>query len=215
MPSTLQVDKIIDGSATTNKELAEYSSSAWSWGAGVPVGSVLQTVNVVGTQQSGSGGAVIKYMEVSLTTKSANSDFLITCHMDYGSPSHSNNMDGYDTVFAFAYKLASAADSAYVGKLNNTNYNRKGFTGTAIGNQGWYCCDVPWTPNYSRHYQGKYDSFSRSFSGIDQTLSLASGTAINYALYVDVQDTYYLSQSRFNTANGGLSSLTVTEIKNV
>ena len=41
MPSTLQVDKIIDSSATTNKELAEYSSSAWSWGQGVPTGSII------------------------------------------------------------------------------------------------------------------------------------------------------------------------------
>jgi hypothetical protein len=42
--SVLQVDKIQDAAGTTNKELAEYSSSAWSWGAGVPAGSILQVV---------------------------------------------------------------------------------------------------------------------------------------------------------------------------
>ena len=42
MPSQLQVDKIIDAGATSNKELAEYSSSAWSWGQGVPKGSVIE-----------------------------------------------------------------------------------------------------------------------------------------------------------------------------
>ena len=46
MPSTLQVDKIIDGSATTNKELAEYSSSAWSWGAGVPANTIINVTSL-------------------------------------------------------------------------------------------------------------------------------------------------------------------------
>ena len=41
MPSDLQVDNIKDGSAT--KTLAEYSSSAWSWGSGVPVGTSIQS----------------------------------------------------------------------------------------------------------------------------------------------------------------------------
>ena len=39
MPSDLQVDNIKDGSAT--KTLAEYASSAWSWGT-PPAGTVLQ-----------------------------------------------------------------------------------------------------------------------------------------------------------------------------
>ncbi len=57
MPSTLQVDKIIDGSATTNKELAEYSSGNWSWGSGVPAGSIVQTKFVAfdGIQTIGNG----------------------------------------------------------------------------------------------------------------------------------------------------------------
>ena len=42
MPSQIQVDKIIDSGSTTNKELAEYSSSAWSWGQGLPRGSVIE-----------------------------------------------------------------------------------------------------------------------------------------------------------------------------
>tara|TARA_Y100000004_G_scaffold190256_1_gene247114 strand:- start:295 stop:897 length:603 start_codon:yes stop_codon:yes gene_type:complete len=42
MPSTLQVNKIIDGSATTNKELAEYASGNWSWGSGVPNDTLIQ-----------------------------------------------------------------------------------------------------------------------------------------------------------------------------
>ena len=61
MPSQIQVDKIIDSGSTSNKELAEYSSSAWSWGQGVPDGTVVQVKN----HQFGSvlnlGNALVPY----------------------------------------------------------------------------------------------------------------------------------------------------------
>ena len=40
MPSIIQTDTLKDGSGT--KTLADYSSSAWSWGANVPKGSVIE-----------------------------------------------------------------------------------------------------------------------------------------------------------------------------
>ena len=40
--SKIQVDQITDKAATTNKELATYASGNWSWGAGVPAGTVIQ-----------------------------------------------------------------------------------------------------------------------------------------------------------------------------
>lgn len=49
MPSTLQVDKIIDGSATTNKELAEYASGNWSWGSGVPANTIINVTSLTRT----------------------------------------------------------------------------------------------------------------------------------------------------------------------
>ena len=52
MPSTLQVDKIIDGSATTNKELAEYASGDWSWGKGVPQHTIIQVVQKTDTDNT-------------------------------------------------------------------------------------------------------------------------------------------------------------------
>ena len=45
MPSIIQTDTLKDASASNT--LAEYSSSAWSWGANVPVGTTLQTVGVM------------------------------------------------------------------------------------------------------------------------------------------------------------------------
>ena len=181
-----------------------------------PNGNVLQVVSTLGDQQAGSGGIVLKYMEVSLTTKSANSDFLVMCNVNWGSLGTSSNMDTYDIAFAMAYKLASAADSAYVGiSSNRSAYDRRGFSGTNIGSQAWYCTDVPWSPNRSDQFSGGYDTFNQSFSGLDQSHSLSSGTAIKYACYVDAYDTYYISRSRTTTGSGGMSSLTVMEIKNV
>ena len=38
--SVLQVDTIQDSAGTTNKELAQYSSGNWSWGSGIPTGTI-------------------------------------------------------------------------------------------------------------------------------------------------------------------------------
>tara|TARA_R100000353_G_scaffold17299_2_gene16287 strand:- start:3324 stop:3986 length:663 start_codon:yes stop_codon:yes gene_type:complete len=89
MPSSLQVDKIIDSSATTNKELAEYSSSAWSWGSGVPAGSVIKTYHAVfkGEQSftKGSGNATTSVVDTDYilvgtgASGSSGSPLSITC----------------------------------------------------------------------------------------------------------------------------------------
>ena len=42
MPSIIQTDTLKDGSGT--KTLADYSSSNWSWGSGLPSGSVIRTL---------------------------------------------------------------------------------------------------------------------------------------------------------------------------
>ena len=54
--SVLQVDKIIDKAATSNKELAQYSSGNWSWGTGVPSGSILQVVTNEDTDGTSASG---------------------------------------------------------------------------------------------------------------------------------------------------------------
>ena len=77
MPSIIQVDKIIDGSATTNKELAEYASGNWSWGSGVPSGSVLQVKADQVREQNTLDQTYTNYYEVNVTLKSASSDIYI------------------------------------------------------------------------------------------------------------------------------------------
>ena len=77
MPSTLQVDKIIDAGATSNKELAEYSSGNWSWGSGVPAGTVLQVKAEQSREQNTLTQSFVNYVEVNVTLKSSSSDIYI------------------------------------------------------------------------------------------------------------------------------------------
>tara|TARA_B100000508_G_C11460494_1_gene279030 strand:+ start:1935 stop:2540 length:606 start_codon:yes stop_codon:yes gene_type:complete len=82
--SILQVDKIIDKAATSNKELAQYSSGNWGWGAGVPSGTILQVQYVQKTDtfstQSGSLVAIPGF-NVDITPASSSNKILITCHV--------------------------------------------------------------------------------------------------------------------------------------
>jgi hypothetical protein len=86
MPSALQVDKIIDGSATTNKELAEYASGNWSWGSGVPEGTVIQVKHDVnGTALLGSTTSdypVASGFKLSITPKYQTSRILVIFNVD-------------------------------------------------------------------------------------------------------------------------------------
>ena len=65
--SVLQVDKIQDAAGTTNKELAEYSSSAWSWGSGVPQHTIIQIQQTVKTTQTSrtNSNASIDWADIS------------------------------------------------------------------------------------------------------------------------------------------------------
>ena len=84
MPSDLQVDNIKDGSAT--KTLAEYSSSAWSWGSGVPAGSVLQVVCTPKTDTTlcSTANNLVTYTTATIQTKVANSKILVCHTVEYG-----------------------------------------------------------------------------------------------------------------------------------
>jgi len=89
MPSDLQVDNIKDGSAT--KTLAEYSSSAWSWGSGVPAGSVLQVVHFEETETNTLTTSWVNYYEKSFTLKSSSSDVYITHVWQYRADGNSGH----------------------------------------------------------------------------------------------------------------------------
>ena len=86
--SVLQVDTIQDSAGTTNKELAQYSSGNWSWGSGLPSGSIVQVQHTQLTTNAGmenvqaltdyvvqdssnstSGGSVSGILGVNITPK--------------------------------------------------------------------------------------------------------------------------------------------------
>ena len=123
MPSTLQVDKIIDGSATTNKELAEYSSGNWSWGDGVPDGSVLQVVHFstesrTSSTQNMNAGFDDSPVVVNITPTSATNYILMTASMHAG-----NSVANYACVFRF-YISGGGTNGAIdipTGTLNGSN----------------------------------------------------------------------------------------------
>ena len=75
--SVLQVDTIQDSAGTTNKELAQYSSGNWSWGSGVPAGTVLQVKAEQTREQNTLTETFVNYVEVNVTLKSASSDIYI------------------------------------------------------------------------------------------------------------------------------------------
>tara|TARA_R100000654_G_scaffold71899_1_gene103255 strand:- start:135 stop:692 length:558 start_codon:yes stop_codon:yes gene_type:complete len=83
MPSDLQVDNIKDGSAT--KTLAEYSSSAWSWGSGVPDGSVINVFSDNYTRTSGldvsSGTLLWSELDVSIPATSTSNKLVVQVHI--------------------------------------------------------------------------------------------------------------------------------------
>ena len=86
--NTLNANTIKDGSAT--KTLAEYSSSAWSWGSGVPTGSCLQLKSTTKTDVTSTSGlsvdtlADITGMSVVMTPKTTTSKFFVTFNVFVG-----------------------------------------------------------------------------------------------------------------------------------
>ena len=73
-PSDLQVDNIKDGSNT--KTLAEYSSSAWSWGT-PPAGTTIQSLHFETTETNALTTSFVNYYENSIQLKSASSDVFV------------------------------------------------------------------------------------------------------------------------------------------
>ena len=76
MPSIIQTDTLKDGSAS--KTLAEYSSSAWSWGT-PPSNTIIQVVseNFESTTTATDTNEVASFLTKDITSSKANSKFLV------------------------------------------------------------------------------------------------------------------------------------------
>ena len=141
--SVLQVDTIQDSAGTTNKELAQYSSGNWSWGAGVPTGSLVKTtikkltsgsVNTTTTDHT----AVFNYQEVTCTAGNT-----IVYDISFGGEATKNT--GTTAQRIAAHKLyqstssVSAGATSSLGTQLNFAYNGRTLTGaTSSGADGFF-----------------------------------------------------------------------------
>tara|TARA_R100001443_G_scaffold6931_1_gene16032 strand:+ start:18 stop:608 length:591 start_codon:yes stop_codon:yes gene_type:complete len=129
MPSSLQVDKIIDSSATTNKELAEYSSSAWSWGSGVPAGSVIQTKFYTFTGGSADIASTTTTAIQNYTSFSCGSGNTIFVSFNFRyhaelTGSGASGRNGFVNVYNSTSSVSSGATSSLGTKLNEYRIGR-------------------------------------------------------------------------------------------
>ena len=171
MPSTLQVDKIIDGSATTNKELAEYSSSAWSWGSGLPEGTVLQVKNkyITDTHTTTTTDFVWDDTYLDVTAKADNSKYLVIFSGNGTPDGGTNEGDGIEG-FGFAVDPAGGTSWTYFGGgTNTTNTTNTKFFGTRFEQDG-----------LSKNRDSYYHTL---FSGIGEyTSSVNAGTTLRFGI---------------------------------
>ena len=130
--SVLQVDTIQDSAGTTNKELAQYASGNWSWGSGVPTGTVVhaQTTELAGSSSAtytfGSSGSYVYNTyyttTLQLTVAAANAAKGSQILVFY---SHGIGVDSGSSSNQIAYRLQRTAPSAST--IHEAEY---------IGNQG-------------------------------------------------------------------------------
>ncbi len=110
--SKLQVDQITNKDATSNKELATYSSSNWSWGTGVPAGTVVGHTAIQFHEASTltSSGALHELdadVRLTYTAKSTSNKLLFQVSAFFVSPNSTNL--SWSTIY-------NVTDSAYVGQ---------------------------------------------------------------------------------------------------
>ena len=118
--NTLNANTIKDGSAT--KTLAEYASSAWSWGAGVPAGSVIQTKFYTFTGGSADIASTTTTAIQDYTSFSCGSgntilvSFNFRYHAELQSSSNSGR-NGFVNVYQSTSSVSSGATSSLGTKL--------------------------------------------------------------------------------------------------
>ena len=121
--STLQVDKIIDKAATSNKELATYASGNWSWGSGVPAGTVLQVVHgaLATNFSTTTNGSWVDVNQKATITPSATSSkifIIVAAGLLY------NSADNYNTQWGLMQPVAN--DNANLVYGSDYNWNKQG-----------------------------------------------------------------------------------------
>ncbi len=170
-----------------------------------PAGHILQVKNVVAENlYTGVSSTTAKIMNVGLTTIGANSDFLIQCNVTHGV----ENVDR-DVGCAVGYKTGSTSSTAtdYLA-VHGTNAQE------VIGNMGsWYAQDTIGGAT-DGSWSGAYFIKEQSFQ-IRKDLSIASGTALDFSLWVAAANGNIVFGTSKNTSPNNTGSgmyLTIFEI---
>ena len=135
--SVLQVDTIQDSAGTTNKELAQYSSGNWSWGAGVPTGSLVKTsvikfvggsVNTTTTDHV----AVFAYQEVTCTVgNTIVYDISATVEATKNASNSSSQRIASHKLYQSTSAVSAGAGPSGLGTQLNFAYNGRTLTGSS------------------------------------------------------------------------------------
>ena len=169
--SVLQVDTIQDSAGTTNKELAQYSSGNWSWGSGIPAGSVLQVVCTPKTDTTlcQTANTLVTYHTATIQTKIANSKILVCHTVEYGNGANSYSFGKY-------YRTVSGDSDV---QLFNMTISSHGTNSTTV--------------NWSIYLDGyntaneSYKTRIKRFDVLDSP-NKTSGTTINYVFKASAGD---------------------------
>ena len=158
--SVLQVDTIQDSAGTTNKELAQYSSGNWSWGSGLPSGSIVQVQStqygtasgesgrmatlghdqdyVVQASGSTTGGGQSGILDVNITPKITGSKIWLQAHW-FGE--FSSDVP-HETIFFF-WRSSSSTHT----KLASYDHSGGSATGVSMATRTYEATNAGSTPN--------------------------------------------------------------------
>ena len=159
--SVIQVDTIQDSAGTTNKELAQYSSGNWSWGSGLPSGSIVQvqstqygdgnessiqtnmsshtTYVIQNSSSPTSGGGVSGLLDVNITPKITGSKIWLQSQV-FGESSGDAT---HNMVFFFIRSVSSTHTKLASGVTSSTN---AGHIGISCPTKTYYGEDASTTP---------------------------------------------------------------------
>ena len=197
MASTLKVDNLQNSDGT--RTIASDSGTAWSWGAGVPQGTILQVKNSyvnaasnvfnVSSEPSGTSGgqnfvAPSTPLSVNITPKVSGNKFLLMCNFTYSLAS--------DLTAMFVIKR-TAPTVAYSSGVADTSGEAR--TASFVGVNG----------NNSGYKMGA------SITWLDTSVSEAEHTYSLFGGHNGTGSVVYLGGTHANYVGG--STLTVMEVQ--
>ena len=194
----------------------------------LPAGSVLQTTKQLATTATQYSSGIHKVLFVDLTTKKANSHFRVDLVFTVCAP-NVDNRDPHNRTYQFGYRTPTTSGSAsnVTDWITPAQAGRSGASNVNSYNMGMGGVNIPLENSDVIYGQGAgaqggtwgsdYESVHKSFSFIIDSLTEASGTTINFAMWMRNTSSMVFSGVHYqlnasDQYNGSTSSILVTEI---